>query len=114
MPELCYFANVLLAWGALYGAKKAHGMTFVPFYSAKKENVSENRSKVVRPQRSVATVWLSLAPAISCSLQRFVAYKASWKPSLALVLAWCSSATVLLWLQLPIRKSRYTLRISAH
>ena len=51
MPELCYVARVLLAWGALYGAKKARGATFVPFYSAKKENVSENRSKVARPQR---------------------------------------------------------------
>ena len=51
VPELCYFTRVLLVWGALYGAKKACGATFVPFYSAKKENVSENRSKVVRPQR---------------------------------------------------------------
>ena len=51
MLELCYFARMLLTWGALYGAKKAHGATFVPFYSAKKENVSENRSKVARPQR---------------------------------------------------------------
>ena len=51
MPELCYFARVLLTWGALYGAKKARGATFVPFYSTKKENVSENRSKVARPQR---------------------------------------------------------------
>ena len=49
MPELCYFARVLLVWGALYGAKKARGVTFVPFYSMKKENVSENRSKVARP-----------------------------------------------------------------
>ena len=114
MPELCYFAHVLLAWGALYGAKKARGTTFVPFYSTKKENVSENRSKVARPQHSVAMVWLGLAPAISCSLQRFVAYEASWKPSLALVSAWCGSATVPLWLQLPIRKSRYTLHISTH
>ena len=53
VPELCYFARVLLAWGALYGAKKAHGMTFVPFYSVKKENVSENRSKVAQPQHEM-------------------------------------------------------------
>ena len=51
VPELCYFARMLLAWGALYGAKKARGATFVPFYSAKKENVSKNRSKVAQPQR---------------------------------------------------------------
>ena len=44
-------AHMLLVWGALYGAKnhmeKARGTTFVPFYSAKKENVSKKRSKVV-------------------------------------------------------------------
>lgn len=65
-------------------------------------------------KNSVAMVQLSLAPAISCGLWRFVAYEASWKPSLALVSAWCSSATVLLWPQLSIRKSRHTLHISAH
>ena len=51
-------AHMLLAWGALYGAKnhmeKAHGATFVPFYSAKRENVSEKRSKVARPQSKSA------------------------------------------------------------
>ena len=51
-------AHMLLAWGALYGVKnhmeKARGVTFVPFYSAKKENVSEKRSKVARPQSKSA------------------------------------------------------------
>ena len=55
---LCCFARVLLAWGALYRAKnhmaKARGVTFVPFYSAKKENVSEKRSKVAQPQSKSA------------------------------------------------------------
>ena len=51
MPELCSFARVLLAWGALYGAKKARGATFVPFYSAKIEIMSEKGTKVARPQR---------------------------------------------------------------
>ena len=58
MLGLCCFAHVLLAWGALYGAKnhmaKARGVTFVPFYSAKKENVSEKRSKVAQPQSKSA------------------------------------------------------------
>ena len=55
---LCCFTRVLLAWGALYGAKnhmaKARGVTFVPFYSTKKEIVSEKRSKVARPQSKSA------------------------------------------------------------
>ena len=38
-------AHMLLAWGALYGAKnhmaKARGATFVPFYSTKMEIMSE-------------------------------------------------------------------------
>ena len=58
MLGLCCFARVLLAWGALYGAKnhmaKACGATFVPFYSVKKENVSKKRSKVARPQSKSA------------------------------------------------------------
>ena len=49
VPELCCFTRVLLAWGALYGAKKAHGATFVPFYSAKKENVLHPTVQVVSP-----------------------------------------------------------------
>ena len=61
---LCCFARVLLAWGALYRAKnhmaKAHGTTFVPFYSAKKENVSEKRSKVVQPQSKSANSRISI------------------------------------------------------
>ena len=47
--HLCV-AHMLLAWGALYGAKnhmaKPHGMTFVPFYSAKMEIMSEKGTKV--------------------------------------------------------------------
>ena len=45
----------MLVWGALYGAKKhmakARGATFLPFYSTEIGNLSENRSKVARPQR---------------------------------------------------------------
>ena len=48
-------AHMLLAWGALYGAKnhmaKARGATFVPFYSAKIEIMSKKGTKVARPQR---------------------------------------------------------------
>ena len=50
-------AHMLLAWGALYGAKshmaKAHGTTFVPFYSMKMEIMSEKGTKVVRPQHEM-------------------------------------------------------------
>ena len=62
MLGLCCFARVLLVWGALYGAKnhmaKGCGMTFVPFYSAKKENVSKKRSKVARPHSKSADSWI--------------------------------------------------------
>ena len=47
-------AHMLLVWGALYGAKnhmaKAHGVTFVPFYSVKIEIMSKKGTKVARPQ----------------------------------------------------------------
>ena len=50
-------AHMLLAWGALYGAKnhmaKACGTTFVPFYSAKIEIMSEKGTKVAQPQREM-------------------------------------------------------------
>ena len=45
-----HVAHMLLTWGALYGAKnhmaKARGATFVPFYSAKMEIMSEKGTKV--------------------------------------------------------------------
>ena len=49
-----HVTHMLLAWGALYGAKnhmaKAHGVTFVPFYSAKMEIMSKKGTKVVQLQ----------------------------------------------------------------
>ena len=45
---------MLLTQGALYGVKnymeKAHGVTFVPFYSVKIEIMSEKGTKVAQPQ----------------------------------------------------------------
>ena len=37
----------ILVCSCLLRVEKTHGMTFVPFYSVKKENISKNRSKVV-------------------------------------------------------------------
>ena len=51
----CVLLACMLAWAALYGAKKhmarAHGSTFLPFYSAEIRFLSEKRSQVARPQR---------------------------------------------------------------
>ena len=45
------YSCILLMWASLYGAKKhmakAHGMTFVPFYSTEMENLSEKGTKMV-------------------------------------------------------------------
>ena len=45
------YSHVLLAWASSYGAKKhmekAHGVTFVAFYSAEMENLSKKGTKVV-------------------------------------------------------------------
>ena len=47
------YSCVLLMWASLYGAKKhmakAHGATFVPFYSAEMENLSKKGTKVAQP-----------------------------------------------------------------
>ena len=47
---LTFLLTFCLHAPAFYSLKKAHGMTFVPFYSAEIGNLSKNRTKVAQPQ----------------------------------------------------------------